>query len=48
MPVLMGASFDDPLIYSVASTVGKEARAFANYAQSGSVIKRPDGVVRSR
>ncbi|KAK3670638.1 hypothetical protein LTR78_009473 [Recurvomyces mirabilis] len=34
-PILMGAAFDDPLIYSVASVVGKEARAFANYAQSG-------------
>jgi len=34
-PILMGAAFDDPLIYDVASTVGKEARAFANYAQSG-------------
>jgi hypothetical protein len=40
----MGAAFDDPLIYSVASTVGKEARAFGNYAQSGydfwSVIRK--------
>ncbi|KAK5704338.1 hypothetical protein LTR97_003356 [Elasticomyces elasticus] len=34
-PILLGAAFDDPLIYSVASTVGKEARAFANYQQSG-------------
>ncbi|KAK3113806.1 hypothetical protein LTR53_008544 [Teratosphaeriaceae sp. CCFEE 6253] len=34
-PILMGAAFDDPLIYSVAATVGKEARAFANYGQSG-------------
>lgn len=34
-PILMGAAFDDPLIYAVASTVGKEARSFANYMQSG-------------
>jgi beta-glucosidase-like glycosyl hydrolase len=34
-PILMGAAFDDALIYAVASTVGKEARAFGNYAQSG-------------
>lgn len=34
-PILMGAAFDDPLIYKVASTVGLEARAFANYMQSG-------------
>ncbi len=44
-PILMGSAFDDPLIYSVASTVGKEARAFANYAQSGSVtLRRGDNV----
>ncbi|KAK5163127.1 uncharacterized protein LTR77_010911 [Saxophila tyrrhenica] len=35
MPILMGAAFDDPLIYDVASTIGKEARAFGNYEQSG-------------
>ncbi|KAK7699495.1 hypothetical protein SLS64_011633 [Diaporthe eres] len=34
-PILMGAAFDDPLINKVASTVGLEARAFANYMQSG-------------
>ena len=34
-PILMGAAFDDPLIYSVASVVGKEARAFGNYGQAG-------------
>jgi hypothetical protein len=28
-------AFDDPLIYDVASVVGKEARAFGNYEQSG-------------
>lgn len=35
LPILMGAAFDDPLIYDVASIIGKEARAFANYAHSG-------------
>lgn len=34
-PILLGAAFDDPLISKVASTVGLEARAFANYMQSG-------------
>ncbi|KAK0271129.1 hypothetical protein LTR35_013690 [Friedmanniomyces endolithicus] len=34
-PIGLGAAFDDPLIYSIAAIVGKEARAFANYAQSG-------------
>ncbi|OQO08204.1 hypothetical protein B0A48_06999 [Cryoendolithus antarcticus] len=34
-PILLGAAFDDPLIYQIASTVGKEARAFGNYMQSG-------------
>ncbi|SMR48369.1 unnamed protein product [Zymoseptoria tritici ST99CH_1A5] len=35
LPILTGAAFDDPLIYDVASIIGKEARAFGNYAQSG-------------
>jgi beta-D-xylosidase 4 len=34
-PILLGAAFDDPLVYSVASIIGKEARAFGNYQQSG-------------
>ncbi|KAK4502317.1 hypothetical protein PRZ48_005742 [Zasmidium cellare] len=34
-PILMGAAFDDALIGQVASVIGKEARAFANYEQSG-------------
>lgn len=35
MPISMGAAFDDELIYQAASIIGKEARAFANYEQSG-------------
>ncbi|KAK6535743.1 hypothetical protein TWF694_002191 [Orbilia ellipsospora] len=35
MPILMGAAFNDDLIYSVALIVGKEARAFANNGRSG-------------
>ncbi|KAL7783416.1 glycoside hydrolase family 3 protein [Trichoderma ceciliae] len=35
MPILMGAAFDDDLIYQVATTVGIEARAFANNALAG-------------
>jgi beta-D-xylosidase 4 len=34
-PILLGAAFDDPLVHSVASVIGKEARAFGNYQQSG-------------
>ena len=45
-PILMGAAFDDPLIYSVASVVGKEARAFANYGQSGFDFWTPNINVR--
>lgn len=35
MPILMGAAFDDSLIYRVASIIGKEARSFANYGNAG-------------
>ena len=33
----MGATFDDNLIFDVASVVGKEARAFANFERAGRV-----------
>lgn len=35
MPILMSAAFDDQLIHDVASTVGKEARAFGNAGHAG-------------
>jgi xylan 1,4-beta-xylosidase len=35
MPILMSASFDDALIHAVGTTVGTEARAFANYGFAG-------------
>lgn len=35
MPILMAAAFDDQLIYDVASTVGKEGRAFGNHGHAG-------------
>lgn len=35
MPILMSAAFDDQLIYDVASTVGKEGRAFGNHGHAG-------------
>lgn len=34
-PILMGAAFDDELIYEVASVVSTEARAFSNGGHSG-------------
>ena len=35
MPILTSAAFDDPLVHSIATTIGTEARAFANFGQSG-------------
>lgn len=35
MPILMSALFDDALIHAVGTTVGTEARAFANYGFAG-------------
>ncbi|GAP87409.2 putative glycoside hydrolase family 3 protein [Rosellinia necatrix] len=35
MPIHIGASFDDDLVYRIAQTVGKESRAFANNAHAG-------------
>ncbi|KAL1633914.1 hypothetical protein SLS58_010858 [Diplodia intermedia] len=34
-PILMGAAFDDELIYDVASVISTEARAFSNGGHSG-------------
>lgn len=34
-PILMGAAFDDQLIYDVASVISTEARAFSNGGRSG-------------
>ncbi|KAG8164124.1 hypothetical protein KVR01_006042 [Diaporthe batatas] len=34
-PILTGSAFDDELIHEISSTVGKEARAFANYKRAG-------------
>lgn len=34
-PILMGAAFDDELIYEVASVISTEARAFSNGGHSG-------------
>lgn len=34
-PILMGAAFDDELIFDVASVVSTEARAFSNAGLSG-------------
>lgn len=36
-PILMGAAFDDELIYNVATIVSTEARAFNNNNRSGMV-----------
>src|SRR3982074_2791367 len=35
MPILMSALFDDALIHAVGTTVGTEARAFANFGNAG-------------
>jgi beta-D-xylosidase 4 len=35
MPILTSAAFNDELVYSIATVVGREGRAFANYGQAG-------------
>ena len=35
MPINLGAAFDDALVRSIAETIGKEARAFANNGRAG-------------
>jgi xylan 1,4-beta-xylosidase len=35
LPILLGAAFDDQLIFDVASTISTEARAFNNFNRSG-------------
>ncbi|KAI6841448.1 glycoside hydrolase [Hortaea werneckii] len=42
LPILMGAAFDDELISQVASVIGMESRAFANYEWSGLDFWTPD------
>ncbi|KAI0173592.1 glycoside hydrolase family 3 protein [Hypoxylon sp. FL1284] len=34
-PILMSAAFDDDLIFTVADTISKEARAFSNFGSAG-------------
>jgi beta-D-xylosidase 4 len=34
-PIIMGATFDDPLITAVGEVVSTEARAFNNYGRAG-------------
>ncbi|PMD42097.1 glycoside hydrolase family 3 protein [Hyaloscypha variabilis F] len=35
MPILTSAAFNDELVHSIATIVGREGRAFANYGQAG-------------
>lgn len=34
-PIVIGAAFDDDLVFEVASVISTEARAFSNAARSG-------------
>jgi beta-D-xylosidase 4 len=35
MPILTSAAFDDPLVHSIATIMGTEGRAFANFGYAG-------------
>lgn len=42
MPLLLGAAFDDGLVYQVATTIGKKSRAFANHGRFGRDVWAPN------